>query len=41
MLYCAIQQHLVFLSAFAISLPSLGLYCVIHVRLSELTGMGE
>lgn len=41
MLYCAMQQHLLFLSAFAISLPSPGLYCAIHVLFSELAGMGE
>jgi len=41
MLCCAMQQHLVFLLAFAVSLPSLGLYCAIHVPFSELAGMGE
>lgn len=40
-LCCAMQQHLAFLSAFAISLLPLGLFCAIHVRFSELASMGE
>lgn len=41
MVYRAMQQHLVFLSALAISPPSLGLCCAIPVLFPELAAMGE
>ena len=41
MLYCAMQQHLLLLSALAVSLPSFGLCCAICVPFSELEGVGE
>lgn len=39
--YGAMQQHLVFLLALALSLPSLGLYCAIHAPFSDLANTGE
>lgn len=38
-LYCAMQQHLVFSPH--LLFPSPGLYCAIHIPFSELAGMGE